>query len=92
MTKDVFWDLIDKSGRDVGKDEMDGLPARYAITGQTGIVEWESGEQGAGGTTNRQRGWQSAPAREAVGRLQRPAANNGGGARPCRQARMQAAK
>src|SRR5262245_38314299 len=28
MTKDTFWDLIDKSFRDVGKDQMDGLSAR----------------------------------------------------------------
>jgi hypothetical protein len=28
MTKDTFWELIDKSGRDVGKDQMDGLSAR----------------------------------------------------------------
>jgi hypothetical protein len=28
MTKDVFWELIDKSHREVGKDQMDGLSAR----------------------------------------------------------------
>jgi hypothetical protein len=34
MIKDMFWELIDKSGRDVGKDQMDGLSIRRRMNRQ----------------------------------------------------------
>jgi hypothetical protein len=64
----------------------------YTIIGQTGRWEWKSGKNSVEWATSRQCGSLPIPRREVVGVHQKPPANNGGGARPCRQAWMQALK